>query len=77
MYDRQIVEEISGLNQSENLQDKVKENFDTSKADSIISSSNNNETQEYDEEQSNNDLSNDEAKNVLVLCRWWYEWITC
>ncbi|MCR1872762.1 lactose-specific PTS transporter subunit EIIC [Mammaliicoccus lentus] len=69
VYDRQIVEEeISGLNQAENLQDKVKENFDTSKADSIISSSNNNETQEYDEEQSNNDLSNDEAKNVLVLC---------
>lgn len=68
VYDEQIVEEeISGLKQSENLQDKVKENFDTSKADSIISSSNNNEVQENGE-QTNKDLSDDEARSVLVLC---------
>nr|WP_165983495.1 lactose-specific PTS transporter subunit EIIC [Macrococcus goetzii] len=70
VYDKQILEEeLAGVDNSNNLRDKVKENFDTTKADEILEKNTNNKANVINTE---NNLSNDsglkEQTNVLVLC---------
>lgn len=70
VYDKQILEEeLAGIDNSNELHDKVKENFDTSKADSILASSKTEAAADESKEvKSSKEKEASEDTNVLVLC---------